>query len=213
MMPVSARLTSIVGGLDQLQQDVLDILADVAGLGERGGVGDRERHVEHLGERLRQIGLAAAGRAEQQDVRLGQLDRLGAAGILAITGLNPLVVVVDSDRQRTFGGVLADHIVLEEVPDLRGFGQLIELHIAGLGQLFLDDLVAEVDAFVADVHAGAGDELLHLLLALAAERALEQVTTVTDTSHVPCYLLPSTRSHIAGPLSKTVPVSRPKFDR
>ena len=32
-----------VGGLDQLQQDVLDVLADVAGLGERGGVGDRER--------------------------------------------------------------------------------------------------------------------------------------------------------------------------
>ena len=36
-----------VGGLDQLEEDVLDVLADVAGLGERRGVGDGERHVEH----------------------------------------------------------------------------------------------------------------------------------------------------------------------
>ena len=52
-----------VSGLDQLEQDVLDVLADVAGLGQRGRVGDGERDVEHLGQRLGEIGLAAAGRA------------------------------------------------------------------------------------------------------------------------------------------------------
>ena len=67
-------LDVVVGGLDQLEQDVLDVLAHVAGLGERGGVGDGEGHVEHAGQRLGQQRLAAAGRAEQQDVRLGQLD-------------------------------------------------------------------------------------------------------------------------------------------
>jgi hypothetical protein len=30
--------------------------------------------------------------------------------------------------------------------------------------LFLDDLGAKVDAFIADVHAGTGNELFHLLL-------------------------------------------------
>ena len=64
----------VAGGLDQPQQDVLDVLADVAGLGQRGGVGDREGHVEQLGQRLRQQRLAAAGRADQQDVALLQLD-------------------------------------------------------------------------------------------------------------------------------------------
>src|SRR3989304_3229646 len=54
-------------------------------------------------------------------------------------------------------------------------GELLELELRGLGELFLDDLVAEIDALVADVHAGAGDELLHLLLRLAAEGALQQV--------------------------------------
>ena len=72
-----------VGGLDQLQEDVLDVLADVACLGQRGGVGDREGDVEDSRQRLRQQRLAAAGRPEQQDVRLLQLD-LVLAAVLAI---------------------------------------------------------------------------------------------------------------------------------
>ena len=43
-----------VGGLQQLEDDVLDILADVAGFGQSGGVHDSERNVKHLGQRLRQ---------------------------------------------------------------------------------------------------------------------------------------------------------------
>src|SRR5690606_3385722 len=58
-------LDVVVGGLDELEQDVLDILADVAGLGERRRIRDRERHVEALRERLREVGLAAAGRADE----------------------------------------------------------------------------------------------------------------------------------------------------
>ena len=42
-----------------------------------------------------------------------------------------------------------------------------------LGELVLDDVVAQVDALVADVDARPGDELADVALALAAERALE----------------------------------------
>ena len=66
-------LLDVEVGLDQLEEDVLDVLADVAGLRERGRVGDRERDVEDPRERLREERLAAAGRAEE-DVRLLQLD-------------------------------------------------------------------------------------------------------------------------------------------
>ena len=76
----------VVGGLDQLQQDVLDVLADVAGLGQRGRVGDREGDVEDAGEGLGEQRLAAAGRAEQHDVRLLQLD-LGLLGLAIWTRL------------------------------------------------------------------------------------------------------------------------------
>ena len=69
-------LDVVVGGLDQFEQNVLHVFTDIAGLGQRGGVGDRERDVEHLGQGLGQVGLAAAGGPQHQDVGLGQLDRL-----------------------------------------------------------------------------------------------------------------------------------------
>jgi hypothetical protein len=42
-----------------------------------------------------------------------------------------------------------------------------------LGSVFADDLVAAIDALVADVHTWTGDELVDLLLALSAKRAPE----------------------------------------
>ena len=41
-----------VGVLQELQDDVLDVLAHVAGLSQRGGVHDGEGHLEHTRERL-----------------------------------------------------------------------------------------------------------------------------------------------------------------
>ena len=180
--PGLGLLDVVVRRLDQLEQDVLDVLADVPGLGERCRVGDGEGDVEHARERLGEQGLAAAGRPQQQDVRLGELDLLLAPPYVA-AGLHPLVVVVDGDGQRLLRRLLPDDVAVEELVDLTGLGQLVPLQLGGLGQLLLDDLVAQVDALVADVHAGTGDELLDLLLALSAERALEQVTTVADASH------------------------------
>ena len=129
-------LDVVVGRLDQLEQDVLDVLTDVAGLGQRGGVGDRERDVQHPGQRLGEVGLAAAGRADQQDVRLGQLDGLvlgvpaGARAALAVA--DPLVVVVDRHRERLLGLVLADDVRVEELVDLPRLGQLVETDLGAL---------------------------------------------------------------------------------
>jgi len=50
-----------VGGLDQAQQDVLDVLADIPGLGQGCRVGNAERHVQDLGQGLGQERLAGAG--------------------------------------------------------------------------------------------------------------------------------------------------------
>ena len=50
----------VVGVLQELEEDVLDVFTDVAGFGERGGVADGERDVEHAGERLGQQRFAAS---------------------------------------------------------------------------------------------------------------------------------------------------------
>ena len=89
------------------------------------------------------------------------------AGVLLV--LDAAVVVVHRDGEDLLGVVLADDVVVEEGAHFARGGQLFEVQLTRLGEFFFDDLVAQLDAFVADVHAGAGDELLHLLLRLSAE--------------------------------------------
>src|SRR4029453_18266972 len=165
-----------VGRLDQLEQDVLDVLADVAGLGQRRGICDPGRHIEHLRQRLGKIGLAAAGRTDQQDVGLGQLDPviLYATPRIGCLRLHALVVVINRNGQGFLCIALADDVAIKKLADLMWLGQLLEqADLAALGEFFLDDLIAEVYTFVADVDPRTSDELLYLLLALPAERALQ----------------------------------------
>ena len=125
-------------------------------------------HVQHAGEGLGEERLAAAGRPDEQDVRLLELDLVDRGA-----GVDPLVVVVDGDREDLLGPLLADHVLVERVLDLVRVRELGASRPSGaaLEHLLLDDLLAEVDALVADVDALACDELADLLLALAAEGA------------------------------------------
>src|ERR1700730_7163815 len=92
-------------------------------------------------------------------------------------------MVVDGDRQALLGLVLADDVGVEEIVALPRLGQAVPLQFGRLGQLFLDDLVTQVDALVADIDARAGNELFDLLLAFSTERALQQVTAIADACH------------------------------
>ena len=107
-----------VSGLQQLEDDVLDILADIAGFGKRRGVHDGEGHVEHLGQGLRQQRLAGAGRADQHDVRLRQFDFAAALPV----HVDALVVVVDRYRQLLLRLLLPDDVLVKE-----------RFHFSGLG--------------------------------------------------------------------------------
>src|SRR4029079_3254521 len=71
--PLLALLDVAPRRLQQLQDDVLDILADITRFRERRGVDDGEGNRQELGEGLREQRLAGAGRTNQQDIRLGQL--------------------------------------------------------------------------------------------------------------------------------------------
>jgi hypothetical protein len=172
--PALTLLDVVVGVLKERQDDVLDVLTDVSGLGEARRVGDRERHLEEARQRLRQQRLARAGRTDQQDVRLLEFDVPGDQ-----LRIDPLVVIVDGDGEDLLRALLPDHVLVEDLLDLRG---LRDRGRGGDGLLLVtllgDDVVAEVDALVADVDRRPRDQLANLVLALTAERTDEIAAAV-----------------------------------
>src|SRR5690606_12458861 len=164
----------VVALLQQLLDDVLDILAHVTRLGEGGGIGDGKGYVEQPGEGFRQQCLAAAGGADQQDIALAKL-HFGATG----GPLKALVVVVHGDGEHALGAALADDVLIEDIVDLLGGGQLA---LGTRGGTFLDflgdDVVAQIDTFIADEYRGAGDQLAYFVLAFAAEGTVEQFAAI-----------------------------------
>jgi hypothetical protein len=173
-------LDVVLGGLEEAQDDVLDVFTDVAGLGQAGRVTDGEGHVEEAGQGLGQQRLARPGRADEEDVALLELDL-----VVGVAGVDPLVVVVHGDREDLLGPVLADDVLVEVGLDVLGLGHQGAGGVVVLALvLFGDDLVAQLDALVADVDRGTGDELAHFLLGLAAEGAAELLSVRTASPHV-----------------------------
>ena len=173
------------GRLQQLEDDVLDVLAHITGLGQRRGVDDGERDRQQLGERLREQRLAGAGRADQHDVRLGQLDLVAAARLLL--NLDALVVVVDRDRELLLGLFLADDVFVEELLDVlrnrqrgaAGAGAAASFELV----VVRDDVVADLDALIADEHGRARDQLANVVLVLVTERAAENLAVAGFFDH------------------------------
>src|SRR5260221_351580 len=140
-----------VGGLQQLEYDVLDVFADIAGFGQGGGVDDGEGNVEHARQGLGQQGLAGDGGADEQDVRLGEFD-LAALGAVH---MNAFVVVIDGHGKLFLGLVLADYVFVEKRLHFLGLGQVVG---RGGGVSFrpvvFKDGIADRNALVTDVRPG-----------------------------------------------------------
>src|SRR5262245_1614539 len=93
---------------------------------------------------------------------------------------------MDRDREHLLGVILTDSIVIENFAYLlRGRNAVARLHQRGF-ILLADDVHAQFDALVANEYGRAGDELAHLVLALAAERAVERILgfAAADLAHL-----------------------------
>ncbi len=108
-----------IGILQQAQDDVLHILAHVAGFGQRGGIHDGERHIQDPRQRLGQQRLAAAGGPDQQDVGLGDLDVHASLAV----HVHALVMVVDRHRQLLLGRFLPDDVLVQILFQLQWLGK------------------------------------------------------------------------------------------
>src|SRR5690606_31131441 len=88
-------------------------------------------------------------------------------------------MVVNRHGQDLLSALLTNDVLVENAADLLGRRQLVR---AAFGLSFLhllaDDVVAQVDALVADENGGSGNQLAHFVLALAAEGAIKQLAVV-----------------------------------
>lgn len=157
-----------VGSVEQLEEQVLDVFANVSGFGQRGGITDREGHLQVLGDGACQQCLTGTGRTDEHDVRLFDLD----VGLAILVGHQPLVVVVDGDGEGLLRPVLPDHVLVEmgnDFPRARDFGEELARFTAATTFL-VEDRLTEVDAFATDIDVtGALDERTDVAVALAAE--------------------------------------------
>src|SRR5262249_42283528 len=99
--------------------------------------------------------------------------------------IEPLIMVVNRNREHLLGVVLADDVVVEDLADFfRRRDAVTRLHQRGL-VLLADDVHAQFDALVADEDGRSGNKLAHLMLALAAERAVKRVLRIAaaDFTH------------------------------
>src|SRR3974390_2109996 len=157
-----------VGGLQQFQDDILHILANVPGFGQRRRVNDGERHVEHARKRLREERFPRPRGTNQKDIRLAQLNfaRL-------LVQKDALVMIVDRNRQFLLRALLPDYVAVEKLLDLRRAGKPTRRSRCLFPLLVLENLLTNSHALIADVRPRIvrrrTDQLLYLLLGLMTE--------------------------------------------
>jgi hypothetical protein len=158
-----------VGRMKQFQQQVLDILADVARFGQRGRVADGKRYVQDAGQRAGEQRFARTRRPDHQDVRLFDIDVVPFEA-----ERQPLVVVVNGYGQNFLRRILPDDVAIELRHDFARRRNAVKQRFgAAAAALFLvQNRLAQFDALATDVNiARPLDERTNVAVALAAERA------------------------------------------
>ena len=165
----------------------LDIRADEAGLREARGVRHRERDVEELREMREQRRLAAARRAEHNDVRLLDL----RAVIVLIAVLHALVVVVDRDGEHLLRVILVDDIFIEILLDdmrlvllehlVELVGERLFLRLRRRRVVLVEETVDLPHAVLADGKARVRIENRHIILVMHINDALAEAALMLDS--------------------------------
>ena len=137
--PILGAFDIAVGLPHEVADEILDIAADVAGLGKLGGIGLDERHTDQLGDAANEVRFPDAGWPHQHDVLLGVVALFFPVERLA----HGVVVVAQRHAQHLLGFVLLDDIAVEMgfyVPWLVGKTEVIALglrlgFLVGAGRL------------------------------------------------------------------------------
>jgi hypothetical protein len=92
-------------------------------------------------------------------------------------------MLINRDRETLFRFVLADDVFVEKRAYFLRFGKRRPSRRSLSTLVVIDDLVADVYAFVANIDARAGDQLFDVILRLAAKRAAEEFFRTAEICH------------------------------
>ena len=164
----------VVRSLQQTHDNAIYVFAHVARFGKHGGVGDSEGHVQKAGHGLGQESLARSGRTHQKQVGLFHLHGIAVRVGLLVT--QAFVMVIDRHRKGYLRLFLTDNEIVQVGLDFRrvrkGFlacNLCRLLFLQGTGLVLFDNPVAHGNAVAANMHACAGNHLVHLLGGLSAK--------------------------------------------
>ena len=112
-----------------------------------------------------------------------QLDLGGAVKIF-----QPLIVIINGDRQHDLGLLLPDDIVIEQffdgrrahalMPDVRLLFTPLPAGARRLRTLAVQQVIAEHHAFVADVYARTNEHPLHFIFGFSAKRTAKRLVFI-----------------------------------
>jgi hypothetical protein len=108
--------------------------------------------------------------------------------------IQALVVIVYRNGKDFLGPYLADHVLIENIVDLVRLGKLLSTRGGFFLHLFPYDVVAKLDALVADEDRRTGNQFADFMLAFATERAIEQFPVFALAAALIGHLKPSSLS-------------------
>ena len=115
-------LDIIICCLNNLQQNILHVLADISRFRQCCRICDRKRYIQKLRQCLCEQCFTGTGRTKHQDITFLQFY------IQIFSCKDSLVMIVNSNRKCFFGLILSDHIIIQECLNLLRF-QKIDLLI------------------------------------------------------------------------------------
>ncbi len=92
-------------------------------------------------------------------------------------------MLIYRDREPFLGLLLADHVFVEEALDLVRLRQIGPNRPGGRISVVIDDLVADINALVADIYTRAGDEFANIVLRFTAKRAGQEFLWTAELAH------------------------------
>ena len=101
----------VIGSLQKAHDNAIDVFAHITSFGQDRRIGNRERHVQETGHRLRQERLTRTGRADQEQVRLFDIDIV--LGLVRLLIAQAFVMVVNRHRERHLCTVLSNDKIVQ----------------------------------------------------------------------------------------------------